>query len=212
MTCKFLDKISESELKDAYDFKINNITLEIIINDGIQCIVTFIKDFEGSNRFPSGVEYSVVLIDTKGNQILDNINIYIKRYLFPDKELWSLLCKNNQRIFGRVAYNSAFFLSPKYCKKGIGKTIYGLEENLYKKWGAREIHMTAARDGKAVWRKFGFILFCDDVGNVEKMYKEWCRDNNIEYSELKDINRYPEKFLLSDWVSNFRMYKEINNV
>lgn len=199
-----LDRINEADIRNGYDLG----TTELA-KTGWQCYLVAINDSYGE-ALPPGVIYHIEIADAAMKSLLDKSKSeYIVRYLIPRKKLWHPYCISNETKIGRVVFNAYFFLLEAYRNKKIAKTVYLLEEEIYKKWGAEEVHMTAAEDGKYVWRSRGFVLHCDDTGNVEKMYKEWCTENGVEYAELKDITKYPVEFLQSDWVRHFRMYKVI---
>lgn len=213
MGLKFLDRITEQDIRDSYDFNKNTVSNECINENKLQCYVVSVNDTD--NSYSSiGIIYTVDIVNPNFISILDkNDYDYIRRHLYPRFKLWAPYCNSSKTQIGRRVYNVNFFLLSPFRRKGIAKVLYSLEETFYRKWGADEIHLTAAKDGKVVWRKFGFVMHCQDVGNVEKFYKEWCNDNGIQYKELKDLEKYPDEFLLSDdYIKNFRMYKELKYV
>jgi hypothetical protein len=202
---KLLDRITARAIEVAYDFDVQGVTNSTVKAFGIAASMIDIHDDYG-NELESHVVYRIELTRPDGNSILEFPFI---RYLYPRRELWGPYCKEGLTLIGRVAYNANFSITLDFQHKGIAKVIYQLEDALYRRWGADEIQLSAAQTGKVVWRRFGFMLHCDEVGIVEYLYEEWCGENGVKYSVSREINMYPEAFLLSTKIKNFRMYKEL---
>ena len=202
---KLLDRISRSDIEKAYILSTNNIKKNVINRFGLTSKLVDIYD-DISTAIGNHVVYKIDILNSNGDSVLEFAFI---RHLFPEKELWSGFCLYGKFVTGRVAYNVSLTVKSEYRKKGLAKVIYELENILYRKWGANEIQMTAAKQGKITWRKFGFLIHCHDIGLIEYLYEEWCRENGINYVMLMDTAQYPEKFLLSNKIKNFRMYKEL---
>lgn len=206
---KYLDRITEDDIKSAYDF--NNFThhCTAVSRDGLSTSVAPIEDVSGSDWFSHRVHYYVNITTRDGISILEDENLKIHRELYQNAKLRKPYCDSTSTRFGRVVKNLRLILTEQYCGQGIGFTICDMEEVLYRKWGAKEIQLNAVRSGRVVWKKRGFVLDCMHAGFVDTQYKFWCEKNNLEYLEKTDINDYPEEFLVSDLIVAFKMYKEM---
>jgi len=202
---QYLDRITVQDIEEAYNFKKNQVKCETITEENLTTRLVRIADSYGNVSWVH-VVYVVDIVKPDNTSILED---GIERQLRPRAKLRSQFCRTGRTKLGRVVVNVAFFLIKDYRKKGIGHTVYMLEDKLYRKWGAQEIHLHAVEDGRITWRNLGFVLDCNDVGHVEYLYKEWCRENNKMYIEAKDIKKYPETFLLSGLVKGFDIYKEL---
>ena len=210
MSLEILDIITKEEIEYAYDFKKNNIDLEIIAKESLRSRLKKIEDVKWD--YPQAhVIYIIDIIKPDDDTILeDKFGVLgIQRELYPNKKLKGIFCRKGETILGRVFYKVSLCLKKEYREKGIGSILYFLEEKLAKKWKADEIQLYAAFDGKIRWRDKGFNIDCIDAGHIETQYEYWCRENHLEYIPLHDIKQYPREFLMSDKVRGFNMYKEL---
>jgi hypothetical protein len=97
---------------------------------------------------------------------------------------------------GPVAYNHRFELRPIARRQGIATRVYEAEGELYRRWGQREIHMTAMHDGLEVWvKKFGFLPA--NAGALAAEYPGWARARGQPLEPPLDVREYPADFLRS---------------
>src|SRR5262245_41975033 len=99
---------------------------------------------------PDGVQWQIELFDATGTPLCDG---WLARNAYCSHPLVA------SRGRGAVARNARFVLSPTFRRRGVATALYASEETLYRRWGIREIHITAQQDGPVVWvRGFGFRL------------------------------------------------------
>jgi GNAT superfamily N-acetyltransferase len=109
---------------------------------------------------------------------------------------------------GRVAYHATFYLKPQFQNRGFGGAVHQSELALYRKWGIREIQLTAFDEGRVVWpRKFGFrpIPILESILHAE--YPAWAARNRKDPSRRDNILEYPDEFFLSR--QQLDMYKVV---
>jgi hypothetical protein len=115
---------------------------------------------------------------------------------------------------GVVAHNDHFRLTSfrqpdgnwKDTKRnGIGGEVYRREYQLYRLWGAKEIHMTAIEDGRVVWPRMGFVP--QDPEMFQRMYRAWAKKNGVLDPLPASPKLYPEAFLRSE--TFLLLYKEV---
>ncbi|MEX1138035.1 MAG: hypothetical protein WEF53_01655 [Bacteroidota bacterium] len=205
MNPKLLDRISAKDIAVAYDFEVQGVTDSSVTSLGLASELVEIAD-DFSIQFPPRIKYRIEIRLPNGGSILEFPFI---RFLYPDKQLWGAYCREGIVRNGRVAENANLAVMASYQRRGIATLVYKLEESLYKKWGAVEIQLVAVQSGRDVWRKFGFILHCDDINIVEYFFEEWCEETGIKYIPLEDVVKYPREFLLSRKLKQFRLFKEI---
>lgn len=211
---KYLEGLTEQDIADAYHFGPFQESSEVFVHEGLVAVLLKAEDFDGFSSWVH-VAYVVDIIKhDSGVSILDNLTSErgIARELHPRKRLKGPYCDSKIDRLGKVAVNVAFALQLSYRNKGIGSVVYQLEEKLYRKWGAEEIHLYAMYDGRVVWRKRGFVLDCVQAGHIDYLYSTWCKENSIAYAPVNDFGEYPDSFLLSGLVAGIEMYKELKRV
>lgn len=143
---------------------------------------------------------------------------FITRNVWIEKKLMATIGST-----GCVLERVLLLLPEMYQRKGIGSTIYDLEDNIYHVCGVQEIQVVAITEGRIVWRKRKFGLSVDPIQlpDIIRGYIQWCDQTNldnwvsynfdlenpssIDLSILRD-----EFFVSSNCLSNIRMYKTIN--
>ncbi|MBM3238002.1 hypothetical protein FJZ31_17060 [Candidatus Poribacteria bacterium] len=143
-------------------------------------------------------QYSVDLFMSDGFPILERP---ILNKLYERKSLYS------RSGYGRVANQVYFMVEFPYRKCGLLSYLNPREEQLFQRWGAKEIHLTAAWDGKVIWRRFGYQPPEDEFAILGLRYQHWATIHGIEYQEPQNINDFPEEFLKDDCVKLITMYK-----
>lgn len=199
-----LSPITVADVKEAYNFSIQCPQDPLVQSLGLESEFLAIGERAGPPPF---VQYNYNVLKSDKSNLLDKP--HPQRRLCLDEKLFNKTVGQLVRT-GKVAQNFWLFIKKQYRKKGIGSLIYKLEEKLYRKWGAIQVQLTATSEGKAVWRRKGFILPGNELLTLETRYEQWCKDMRITYAQVLDIMLYPEEFLLSDAVNQFSMFKELN--
>ena len=98
---------------------------------------------------------------------------------------------------GPVVYNALFHVNPAFRRQGLARSVYAAEGLLYKKWGVREIHMSARDDGLVVWVKdFGFLP--RSLPLLAEEYVRWARQRRgVAPEPPTRAADYPPEFLRS---------------
>lgn len=200
---RLIDKITDDKLLSSYDLSKEISAFHSLGYLQLNIELCSIGDRDGNGN-PSFVVYRIDIKNSHNDSILE---FPIERHIYPRYLLRGPYCKDKSEIYDRIVLNAQIQILLDYQKKGIATLIYKIEEDFYRKLLVKEIHLIAIKAGRAVWRKFGFILFCDDEGLVESLYEEWCRENAVGYVPAKEINEYPENFLLSSKLKRLNMYK-----
>lgn len=102
--------------------------------------------------------------------------------------------RDHQGTVARIVTNATFYLLPKHQRKGFAHAVYQAEATLYRRWGVREIHLQAQRDGLSVWiKKFGFLPV--DPGPVFAGYSAWARRKRLAPQPPDHIHDLPDEYL-----------------
>jgi GNAT superfamily N-acetyltransferase len=125
------------------------------------------------------------------------------------------LC-NNKRLLGqpgrsRVAYRVRFHVRSNFQGKGFAYYILMREEDLFRRWGAKEIQVTAMDDGRWVWtrRQFGYSMPVADFQLLQQRYIEWQRETSAAaIVRAKTMFDFPRAFLLSA-ATGFALFKSL---
>jgi GNAT superfamily N-acetyltransferase len=199
---EMLHPISKDDIRSAYNFNSQTPDNPIVKEFGLESSILSIGKREGNKEY---VQYTYEIHNNSAEMVLTTP---AARRLYSEEQLLYKDGTNDSRT-GRIVYNFYFFLKSRYQRHGIGTIIYELEEKLYRKWHAIQIHLTAVRAGKIVWRKKGFILPYMEMLALETRYEEWCEENGIVYNKVMDIMNYPEEFLSSEAVDQISLFKEL---
>jgi GNAT superfamily N-acetyltransferase len=134
------------------------------------------------------VLWQIEFFEQSGGRVLDSP---LARKVFGSRSLYG----ERNRI-GAVAYNAAFYLRPESRRRGFGRTLYVSEENLYRRWGIREIQMRAMEDGPATWIKhFGFVP--REPALLAQQYRDWAQRRGLPVDPPAQSADYPDPFLSS---------------
>jgi GNAT superfamily N-acetyltransferase len=133
--------------------------------------------------------------------------------LETDLERW--LC-DNKRLLGkpgrsRVAYRVRFYVRGNLQGKGFARYILMREEELFRRWGATEIQVTAMDDGRWVWtrEKFGYSIPAADFQLLQQRYIEWQRETSrVAIVRAATMSEFPKEFLLST-ATAFALFKSL---
>ena len=98
------------------------------------------------------------------------------------------------RSTGPVAYNESFRLKTPFRRKKLATSVYREEEQLYARWGVKEIQMQAIEAGPAVWiKKFEFLP--KHPGALAEAYVTWAAEMGLEGEPPANPALYPTPFL-----------------
>lgn len=112
----------------------------------------------------------------------------LARRIFAAVKLYSVRAK------GVVALNAHLALRAGNEKQGFGRVIYAREDELYRRWGVREIHLKALGDGPIVWiKKFNFVPQRPQF--LAEEYRAWAPRNGYSATPPTDPINYPDAFL-----------------
>jgi hypothetical protein len=132
-----------------------------------------------------------------------------------EKDLERWLC-DNKKLLGqpgrsRVAYRVKFYIRGNFQGKGFARYILVQEEELFRRWGAREIQVTAMDDGRWVWTRarFGYSVPVADFQFLQQRYIEWQREaSTTAIKRAETLADFPKEFLLSS-ASAFALFKSL---
>jgi GNAT superfamily N-acetyltransferase len=132
-----------------------------------------------------------------------------------DKELERWLCDNKNLLSrpgrARVVCRVKFYVRRNFQGSGLAEYILRQEEELFRRWGAKEIQVTAMDDGRWVWTraKFGYGIPVVDFNLLQQAYKEWQRATNAPVIHRADtVADFPRDFLLSG-ATGFALFKRL---
>jgi hypothetical protein len=136
-----------------------------------------------------GFRWRLEILDPTGTRVLETA---LSRQVVRAEHL-----RSDRRKLGPVAYNHLFEVKTAYRRNKLATRVYEAEGELYRRWGLREIHMTAMHDGLWVWtrREFGFRPA--NAGALAAEYPGWARARGQPLQPPQDIVDYPEEFLRS---------------
>src|SRR5262249_13664763 len=99
---------------------------------------------------------------------------------------------------GPVAVNSTLMLEDGFKRRGFARAVYAAEEALYRRWGVREIHISAIDDGRGVWmRHFGFRPIPTEEDALRRVYLRWASLRRRSLEAPDNILELPDEFFLS---------------
>jgi GNAT superfamily N-acetyltransferase len=105
-----------------------------------------------------------------------------------------------------VAEHARLVLRAPYRRLGLGRSIHAREQQLYRRWRIREIHMNAQQDGPVVWvRSFGFIPV--DQQPLWAEWRSWARRRRLDPAAVTTCSQLPEAFLSG--YSSLELYKVV---
>ena len=182
----FLSPITEQEVRDAYWIDIARVhaRLASVRNDSSE-----IEFSDVSERTSDGnkLRYSLRLYLDSGEPVLDQ---ELERWLSDDKMLLG-----SPDVSGKVAFRVKFYCRPAFKQSGLATFLIPREEDLYRKWGAREIHVLAMDDGLWVWTRprFGYTITVADLEALKQKHRDWQRRSGspqqIQISRIEDFPR-----------------------
>jgi len=193
-TATALSPISEADIRDTY-----SAAPRLGIDDG-----------------KTVLSLELLLKTTDGNKVTCFVSFYTEQdepILETDLQRW--LC-DNKRLLGRsgrskVAYRVRFYVRRNFQGKGFARYILAREEELFRRWGAREIQVTAMDDGRWVWtrEKFGYSIPVADFDLLQQRYVEWQRERGaVDINRARVLSDFPKDFLLSA-TSSVPLYKDL---
>lgn len=142
--------------------------------------------------------WKVEFFEAGGRPVLDG---WLARNLLPSFPLVSMPGT------GVVVRNERLHVLLTYRGQGFASAVYDSEDRLYRRWGVREIHLTAEKDGPVVWvKKRGFVP--QDIELVRADWRRWCRRTGHPLEFPDDVSQLPEEFLLSCYsAGHLELYK-----
>jgi GNAT superfamily N-acetyltransferase len=132
-----------------------------------------------------------------------------------EKELERWLC-DNKRLLGRsgrsrVACRVKFYVRRNLRGQGFAYYISMKEEELFRRWGAKEIHTTAMDDGRWAWTRprFGYSIPVAEFQLLQQRYIEWQRETlAAAIIKASTMTEFPREFLLSA-VGSVTLFKSL---
>jgi len=186
---RFLEPIREHDLRDVYT--INHAELR-------DCLASLRND-------STTVEFSEVNEHTNdGNRVRYSVNLYLDSgSVIFDKAMERWLSDNKRslerpEVRAKVAFRVKFYCRSPFKGAGLATYLLPREEAVFRKWGAREIHVLAMEDGLWVWTRprFGYRITEADFETLKQRHKDWQRA--MGYAPTSEINRledFPRNFL-----------------
>lgn len=197
-----LSPISESDLREIYwcDRSQLGPALQELDND----LTTFRLESVGRTADGEKIVYFVGVYCSGKSPILD-------------KELERWLCDNKMLLGqpgtrGRVAVRVNFFILPKYQQSGLATYVLSRERQVFRNWGAREIHVFAMEAGRWVWTRprFGYKIDDFEFQSLQQKFKEWQRRIGAEQIRgAQTLADFPRDFLLSGEVNSLNLFERL---
>jgi hypothetical protein len=182
----FLSPITEQELREVYRIDVARLheRLASIQNDS-----TAVEFSQVTERTSDGnkLRYSVNFYLHSGDPVLDQ---QMERWLSDKKRLLE-----KPEVRAKVAFRVKFYCRLPLRGAGLATFIIPREEDAYRKWGAREIHVLAMDDGLWVWTRprFGYRITEADFETLKQKHKDWQRGKGstqvVEVGRLEDFPR-----------------------
>lgn len=141
--------------------------------------------------------YKVFLFTWKRILVTDRLE-YI---LYGKKQLFS------NDAYGKVVSRKYMFINAIYRRCSLATYLIPREEDLFRKWGASEIQLTAAEAGRIVWRKFDYRIIHSDFLRLKTHYESWCKERGLSADSINSDLQFPEDFLME--IKTFKMYKKL---
>jgi GNAT superfamily N-acetyltransferase len=198
----FLSPLTEEELRDVYRIDVNRVQerLASLRNDST------VIEFSGvSERTGDGnkLTYSVKLYLESGDPVLDR---EMERWLSDNKRLLQ-----NPEVRAKVAFRVKFYCRSTFRGAGLATYLIPREEDAFRKWGAREIHVLAMDDGLWVWTRpqFGYTITQGDLQSLKQKHRDWQRARgSTQLVEISRLDEFPRDFFETG-VSFLSLFKVI---
>lgn len=199
---EFLRPISQTDVREIYrveHYQLGN-RLSILDNDSTRLSWQFLQNTSDGNR----LIYLVGFYSSDSEPILDQD---LERWLCDNKQ-----CLGARRERSRVAVRVRFYLRAKFQNAGLARLLHLREEEVLRKWGAKEVQVLAMDMGRWVWTRpqFGYSIDPFEFQSVLEKYKEWQRArgslNTITVGGLASL---PRDFLLADEVQSLTLFKTL---
>jgi hypothetical protein len=115
----------------------------------------------------------------------------LSRKYYPDHPLAS-----RAGARANIAFNAVLRVADQFKGNGFARAVYGVEEQLYRKWKVAEVQLNAIDDGCVVWiKKFGFEPKDPEV--LKEDFPGWARMNKLDPTVPERAADYPDSFLRS---------------
>jgi hypothetical protein len=129
----------------------------------------------------------ICFLDAQGAEVLEPP---LARKVFAAAPLWS----TGER--GPLAYNAALYVRQQFRRQGFATVVYAREDDLYRRWGLREIQITAVQEGLVVWiKRRGFRPRFPALLAAE--YRYWAERRGLPVAAPASSHDYPDEFLLT---------------
>jgi hypothetical protein len=126
----------------------------------------------------------VELFDEAGAELLEG---WLSRRAYPSLPL------AGSPHSGPVVRNERLVVRATFRRQGLATGVYLSEDTMYRKWGVREVHLTATEDGPIVWLRQGF-RFRDEAA-VLRSYAAWANRQRPPKPAVSNPAELPEAFL-----------------
>ena len=131
-----------------------------------------------------------------------------------DKDLERWLCDQKQLLGrterSRVAMRVKFYIRRHFQNRGLATYIVRREDDLFRRWGAKEIQVVAMEFGRWVWTRGRFGYNIADFGFYQQKYRDWQRARGVaQVKQAKRLSDFPRDFLLSSAVSTLPLFKSL---
>ncbi len=180
---------------DVIDWLNEKLDDPIVFADDLDRTYAFDHEFNGSSELLSQevepvrrghVRWRVGFTHPDGRELLE---LPMQRTVYPELGL----CRGGR---GPLVENDSFHLVPAFWRRGFGSSVYASEARLFRRWGVREIHLTAVELGRVVWLK-GFDFLPVNGPGLELEYKAWLSKHPENPKLPFPPKDYPEPFLYS---------------
>jgi len=163
------------------------------------------------------VRFQLATATTDGTKVMYFVCLYTSRgQPLLDKDLERWLCDRKQLLSqtgrSKVAVRVRFYVRRNFHQKGLATYIVDREENLFRRWGAKEIQVFAMDLGRWVWtrERFRYSIPPFDFGLTQQRYREWQRATGVSKIRLATcLSDFPKEFLLSPAVGTLPLFKSL---
>lgn len=198
----FLNPVSEAEIKAVYWINVSSAFPQL---PRVKNRLTSMKaELLRHNESGYKLVYYVAIFIQENEPILEED---IVRWLCDNKA-----SRGTPGARFKVACRIQFRISQKFQRAGLATYLLEREEQVFRKWGAREIQVSAMEDGRWVWTRprFGYQIDSFQFESVQEKYKEWQRRCGSDVVSVGlDISSLPREFLMSDEVGCLNLFKPL---
>jgi GNAT superfamily N-acetyltransferase len=180
-------------LSSAIMVLLRQVVAEVVSDDDLELTYAFVHELNGRREMRRilplanrpGIRWEIFFFSPEEQPLLDG---WLARFITN-----SLPLERGKGERGLLVHNAWIELLPQYRLRGFARALYASEERLYRRWGVREVHIHAQKDGPVVWVKH----FDFDVADREQLAADWrsWASRHGHPATMPDLAMLPREFL-----------------